>query len=687
MSSAPSGRSGRPSGTALSPGAATGTPGRHTSLPSGGPMESTTEMCGIFGILDGRAPVNDAQARAALRQMEHRGPDGEGVWTRRGQASPHVLLGHRRLSILDLTEAAAQPMETADRRLVVTFNGEIYNFVEVRDELTALGHRFRSTGDTEVLLHAYREWGPACLDRFNGMFAFAVWDEEKRTLFAARDRFGEKPFHYAFDPDAGRFAFASEVKALAVLPWVDLDLDDRALYRWAAFKEMAGSEQTLWRGVRRLPAAHRMVLRWTGEGWDLRTERWWDIDLSREADIPFEEAARRFREIFEDGIRLRLRSDVPVGTSLSGGLDSSAVVCQIHALGAAGGQKTFTARMSDPALDEGHHVAEVLSRTGIEGHAVWPSAAVLREVFTCLCRHMEEPFRSTTQFAQHLVMRLAAENGITVLLDGQGADEMLAGYTPYYQYLLYASLSEERKFAELLREGRGYRARYGRALPITVRAALGRAFPGLRSLRRRVTLREGSEAGVRVPWGISGEWAHARAEEEYRRETEGPRDLLTRRLHFDSTRGPLQELLRYGDRNSMAFSRELRQPFLDHRLAELVFSLPREHKLRMGESKRVLREAFRELVPDSILARKDKLGYVTPWDPWARGKLRGWILEEMEKACLHLDGKARADTLDAVREGLETGEGPLTLPLIPWMSLGEGLETMAAVRRTAEGPA
>ncbi|NUN53568.1 MAG: asparagine synthase (glutamine-hydrolyzing), partial [Planctomycetaceae bacterium] len=626
------------------------------------------------------APVDGAGARAALRQLEHRGPDGEGVWTRPGGASPHVLLGHRRLSILDLSGAAAQPMETEDRRLVVTYNGEIYNFVEVREELAALGRRFRSTGDTEVLLHAYREWGPACLDRFNGMFAFAVWDEERRTLFAARDRFGEKPFHYALDPATGRFAFASEVKALAALPWVDLSLDDRALYRFAVAGELAGSGQTLWRGVRRLPAAHRLLLRWTGEAWDLRMERWWDVDLARTSDLPLEEAARRFREVFEDGIRLRLRSDVPVGTSLSGGLDSSAVVCQIHALGAAGGQKAFTARMTDPSLDEGRHVAEVLRRTGVEGHEVWPSAAVLREVFPRFCRHMEEPFRSTSQFAQHLVMRLAAENGVTVLLDGQGADEMLAGYEPY-QHVLFSALAEEGRFGDLYRESRSFRARHSRPFPLSLRAALGRAFPGLRTIRRGIASRAGEGRGARSPWGLAEGFTAAHGGEDFPGETEGPRDLLTRKLHFDSTRGPLQELLRYGDRNSMAFSRELRQPFLDHRLAEFLFSLPREHKLRGGESKRVQRLAFRGLVPDSILDRKDKLGYRAPWDPWARGEIREWVIGEMEQAASVLGARVRPDAMDAVRAALLPGDRPLDLPLMAWMSLGEGLAAMASVRR------
>src|SRR5262249_31260827 len=258
---------------------------------------------------------------------------------------PHVAFGHRRLAIIDLSDAAAQPMASDDGDFHLTYNGEIYNYVELMAELEATGHRFRSRSDTEVILRAYQEWGEGCLERFNGMFASALWDERRRQLFAARDRFGEKPFHYVWDPAAGFFAFASEIKALLALPEVAGDLDDRALYRYVAFGELADAEQTVWQGVKRLRHAHALPLAWRGDGFERTVRKYWDIDLGRTERLGLDEAARRFGELFADSVRLRLRSDVPVGTSLSGGIDSSAVVCQIHALGAAGGQKTFSARM------------------------------------------------------------------------------------------------------------------------------------------------------------------------------------------------------------------------------------------------------------------------------------------------------------------------------------------------------
>ena len=588
-------------------------------------------MCGIFGVIDAKQRPDNELMRLSLRRIEHRGPDGEGLWERNAAHPPFVGLGHRRLAIIDLTDAGAQPMAGANGRYWLTYNGEIYNYVELMEELTGRGHVFHSHSDTEVILKAYEEWGVDCLSRFNGMFAFALWDETKKELFAARDRFGEKPFHYCWRPDVNWFGFASEVKSL--LPWreVDAGLDDRALYRFLAFEELAGAEQTLWRGVKRLPPAHFLRLRWTGGNFELNLKRYWDIDLERTQDITLAEAARQLRETFADSIRLRLRSDVPVGSSLSGGLDSSAVVCQIHALGAAGGQKTFSARMDDAALDEGQHIKAVLDQTGIEGHEVWPSAGELEKLFPRLCYHLEEPFLSTSQFAQHLVMRLARENNVTVLLDGQGADEILAGYRPYFT-ARYAEMADNRQLFALWREWRGFRSRHARDFPLTVKGLIARAAPGLYKMLGRNA--DGNGAGPRFKWGAmrgwwSEDWLQQFRDEEMTPLPTAKRDLLTRKLYADSMQGELQELLRYGDRNSMAWSREARQPFLDHRLAELLFTLPPEYKLRDGETKVVMRHAFKDLIPPSITTRQDKLGYQAPLAKWLGNGLREWATERL----------------------------------------------------------
>ncbi len=583
-------------------------------------------MCGIFGVVSGNRRPDNNLAQVSLRRIEHRGPDGAGLWESPSVSGPFVTLGHRRLAIIDLSDAGAQPMAGAGGRLWLTFNGEIYNYLELMAELAERGHVFQSHSDTEVILKAYEEWGPDCLARFNGMFAFAIWDTERCELFAARDRFGEKPFHYSWLPAQNWFAFGSEVKSL--LPWPEVDgaLDDRALYRFLAFEELAGAEQTLWRGVRRLPHAHWLRLKWTGHQFDLTIKRYWDIDLTQTSDMSLDEAARRLRETFADSIKLRLRADVPVGSSLSGGLDSSAVVCQIHALGAAGGQKTFSARMDDAALDEGQHIKTVLDQTGVEGHEVWPAAPELERLFPRLCYHLEEPFLSTSQFAQHLVMRLASENGVTVLLDGQGADEILGGYRPYF-LTRYAEMADNKQLFALWREWRGFRANHERAFPLTRKGLLARLAPGLRGSGKG---NNGNSTGGHFRWGAMREWWSEDWLRQFQDEEKQPlpvaknRDALTKRLYADALQGELQELLRYGDRNSMAWSREARQPFLDHRLAELLFTLPSDYKLYKGETKVVMRHAFKDLIPPSITHRQDKLGYQAPLEKWLSGPLHDW---------------------------------------------------------------
>jgi asparagine synthase (glutamine-hydrolysing) len=464
------------------------------------------------------------------------------------------------------------------------------------------------------------------------MFAFAIWDERNKELFAARDRFGEKPFHYFWDSARGLFAFASEIKALMAIPEIECDIDERALYRFVAYQELAGSEQTLWKGIKRLPHSHWLKLKWRGDGFELTKRRYWDIDLERIEKVTLKDAGLKFAELFADSVRLRLRSDVPVGSSLSGGLDSSAVVCQIHALGAAGGQKTFSARMEDRSLDEGQYIAAVLAQTGVEGHEVWPTSEELERCFSKLCYHLEEPFIQTSQFAQHLVMRLAKENGVTVLLDGQGADELLAGYTPYF-ITRYSDMAESREFSGLWRERRGFRGRHNRPFPLSTKMLAARLVPDAYHFFRRTNgLREITTTWTEMTGWWNDEWLNQFAVEDPPELPTSSRDRLTKRLYSDTMMGELQELLRYGDRNSMAFSREVRQPFLDHRLAELVFALPIEYKLLNGETKVVFREAIKNLIPQSILRRQEKLGYQAPLPSWLRDPLKGWAEERLDRS-------------------------------------------------------
>jgi asparagine synthase (glutamine-hydrolysing) len=638
-------------------------------------------MCGIFGILSAGERPDEATSAACVALLAHRGPDGDGLWHSAGGAAPHVTLGHRRLAIIDLSDAAAQPMRSDDGALSITYNGEIYNYVELMAELEAKGHRFRSRSDTEVILRAYEEWGPECLGRFNGMFAFAIWNARRRELFAARDRFGEKPFHYAWDPRGRAFAFASEIKALVAVPGVDASLDERALYRYVAFQELAGAEQTLWRGVRRLPHAHYLRLAWRGDGFDLAVRRYWDVDLERVETPSLDDAARRFAELFEDSVRIRLRSDVPVGSSLSGGLDSSGVVCQIHALGAAGGQKAFSARMDDPRYDEGSHIATVLARTGVEGHEVWPSADELTAEFSRLCYHLEEPFPATSQFAQYLVMRLASRERVTVLLDGQGADELLAGYRPYFR-AAYSELADRWRLARLWRERAAWRAKHGRAFPLSPKEIAARLAPGLYRFVRAGAALTPPRPETTSWW--DPDWLSGFDLEQPRAARHSSRDRLTRRLYEDAFGGELQELLRYGDRNSMAWSREVRQPFLDHRLAELLFALPLDFKLSGGETKVLLRRAMRGLVPDPILARQDKIGYQAPMRSWLGGGLAAWAETLLEQATAQLGTYLAPGAVDRFRREARSLGDAEAKTVFSIITMGETMRQLQAVPRGVE---
>jgi asparagine synthase (glutamine-hydrolysing) len=614
-------------------------------------------MCGIIGLLSRGAERRDEAVAHARDLLVHRGPEGDGLWTTEvagGRA--RLTLGHRRLCIIDVNERSAQPMlQTPDgrvrpaagdtdaaARLALTFNGEIYNYVELRTELQALGHHFRTTGDVEVLLFAYAEWGERCVDRLNGMFAFAIWDAEREQLFCARDRFGEKPLHYMLDERRGVFAFASEAKALIGLGAADGALDERAVYRYFRFGEQAGAEQTIWSGVRRLPAAHSAVVGLRDGTPSMRARRYWTLP-ERARSVSDEDAIAEFQELFADSVRLRLRSDVPVGSSLSGGLDSSSVVCQVSRQGAAAGQHAFTAAMDDPALDESRYAAIVTAHTGVIGHTVTPTADALIAEFDRLFYHQEEPFPSTSIFASYLVQRMASEHGVTVLLDGQGADEYLAGYA-HYPATALVDFARRGQWSRWHRERRALMARTG-VDPVPPRAALLHWWRARRAVAMPVEVHAGQDVGF-----LGDDFARAHAGELPQVAPLGD-GLLDTRLRADLLDGHLQELLRYADRNAMAFSRETRLPFLDHRLVEHVMTAPISLSYRDGESKWVLRRAMRGVVPDAILDRRDKVGFVTPWARWLEGPHQAAFAERLRESERELQGIVRRGALTTASPG------------------------------------
>lgn len=580
-------------------------------------------MCGILGVVHIGRELDLDLVERGRDTLQHRGPDGAGLWREElSESVGEVVFAHRRLSILDLSARANQPLllgangkvrvaaerETGGAAFALLHNGEIYNYVELRDELRARGHEFRSTGDTEVLLRAYAEWGPACVDRLNGMFAFAIWDSTRRSLFCARDRFGEKPFYYSCDVHAKTFAFASEAKGLIAAGFGTADLDARAVYRYFRFGDQAGSEQTVWRGIQRLLAGHTVTVSAGREGLDVRVRRYWDVDVSNSLVLNEGEATERFAELFADSVRIRLRSDVPIGTSLSGGLDSTSVLCEVKRLGAEAGQRAFTARMDDPRMDEGKYVGVVLQRTGVPGVEVRPTARRLLDEFDRLYFHQEEPFPSTSLFASYLVHEAARAEGVVVMLDGQGADEYLAGYS-HYPALVLADLARRASFPRWWRERRALRQRTG-ADPVPPRALLHHL------LQRR----HRDSAELHVDQELEASFLREDVRDSFRgeraRSIARGHDALKSRLYADLMLGHLQELLRYTDRNAMSVSVEVRLPFLDHRLVEFCLCLPTRYLFRDATSKWILRRAMQGVVPNEILERRDKIGFATPWTSW-----------------------------------------------------------------------
>ncbi len=564
-------------------------------------------MCGIAGVLD-RA-VSERLVERMSRLLSHRGPDGVGVWSRAVAGGRVVTFGHRRLSILDLSEAGAQPMADASGRYVLTYNGEIYNYLEVRGELASLGAVFRSRSDTEVILEAYKQWGVNCLSRFNGMFAFALYDSVRGMLFCARDRYGEKPFLYGCGKDF--FAFASEYKALLQHPGLSLDVDEWRLLQAAHNPSMGldADRQTVFNSVQQLLPGEAMEV-------DVRTLEcriwhYWQVTPAEMRESVVEaEVFAEFRDLLTDAVRLRLRSDVPVGSCLSGGLDSSAIVCIVRRLlGPETIYNTFTGRFPGTHADEWTYASQVVDATGVRSHVVEPT---VERFLTDLPQFMwfnELPVGGSSQYAQWSVFRLAKERGVTVLLDGQGSDEILGGYEQYFAHYIEA-LRQSGDRARLARELLQIRERYPLALT-----------PPVRSLRDRLPFRvrhwisDSSGIGTNLLYGMRPEVA-----EQIARVNSLPRlpgfNPLTNALVQDSFGRFLTTLLRYGDRNSMAHSREVRLPFCDHRIAEFMMRLPPH--LLMGEvqTKRLLRESMRGILPEGVRTRWNKQGFRPPQELW-----------------------------------------------------------------------
>jgi asparagine synthase (glutamine-hydrolysing) len=547
-----------------------------------------------------------------------------------------------------------------DESVWVTFNGEIYNFLELRDELAGLGCRFRSDSDTEVILAAYAAWGVACLDRFNGMWAFAIWDRAQRELFLARDRFGVKPLFYS--EQAGRLAFASEIKAILALRECQPEVD------WPVFKaelldphSQEGGENTLFRGVRRLRPGHYAVV----QDGHVRPVRWWRT-LDHLVTVPrrLEDQAAHFRELFEDACRLRMRSAVPNGTSLSGGLDSSSVVAAIAHVSQHGGaraaadwQRAFVATFPGSVVDEREYAEIVVARTGVKAvyREITPVAALAvlqRSIF-----HLEQ--LETAPLSQLLLLYESQRaNGVVVTLDGHGGDELLAGYPGHVIPALYdagAPLGSPRRYLDLLETYKGMIDAGADLGPREdLKALAWDTSTWLRNARRAAS-RVGLALGPRqstanhpgpARW-LSGDLAALPPAAPTPADPVGSASLFRQYLyrHFHETELPV--ILRNYDRLSMAHGVEVRMPLMDWRLVCYAFSLPSSSLLGQGYSKLILRRAMRDLAPEAILSRRAKIGFASPVSTWLLGPWREWMGDTLNSADFVgnslWDGKAMRD--------------------------------------------
>jgi len=551
-------------------------------------------MCGIAGVVNFRNTQQQASTAELVREMckilKHRGPDDEGYYS-----DGNAHFGMTRLAIIDLRKGL-YPIRSENRSLHLFYNGEIYNFVELASKLRAKGHKFSSMTDGEVIVHGYEEWGPDCFKRFNGMWAFALWNREERKLTLGRDHFGIKPLYYYVDDSL--LAFASEIRPLLLLP-IRRKPREKAIYDYLVFAQVDHTEDTFFEGIRRVMPGHYATL--TPEG-SLRVTRYWMMPRISEETTgeAMKEASGQVRNLLVDAVQIRLISDVPVGSCLSGGLDSSSIVSIVAMLEEEAkksiGKKlqAFSASYPGESIDESVFARIVAKASGAELNVVYPSAAELWRDLPELVRAQEEPFGGTSIYAQWKVMREAKARRMTVLLDGQGGDEIFAGYIEYFKFYI----------VDLLRKGRVFEALKESLLSLDITYHfIPFLFTWHTMFKRIIAKYLNAEFALRF--------------NRYKGQVRGnPRSSFARMLWDDITRLTLPSLLRYEDKNSMYFSIETRLPFLDPRLAEYLASLPEDFKIRDGWTKRVLREAMRDILPKEIAARRSKIAFQTPQEKW-----------------------------------------------------------------------
>jgi asparagine synthase (glutamine-hydrolysing) len=572
-------------------------------------------MCGIAGVAGDGAEFQLTTLERMSQRIAHRGPDDTGVWT-----SADIALANRRLSIIDLSRDGHQPMVTDCGRYAITFNGEIYNYKELRAELEALGERFRTNSDTEVLLLAIRRWGDEALRRCNGMWAWALWDTHTRTLTAARDRFGEKPFYYTIQKN--RLYFASEIKALLTIPGFSPQPEPTAVADFAVERISDHLVTTFFTEVNQLPPGH--TLKWSAE--KITTACYWPLPNASRNDY-HKSSVEEIRDLFRNAVELRLRADTPVGYLLSGGLDSSATVCFGQAISSDAKSQHLFSTLFDPPEEEAKGIACLLNRfPHLTLHPDKPGPDQFWEDLPKVLWYQEQPFGDASMVAHFGLMRLARAAGVPVLLSGQGADEVFAGYPGYLWVYLGSRLrgGELSTFAAFLSQVKRHQS-----VPIR-NVALNALSPSLARFAKQIT---GSN---RMHW-VSPEFRSTSANIFHHSPRHNSADPLDQAMLQSIAVRTLPGFLHYEDRNSMAHGVETRLPYLDHRLVELLFRQPPASKLDGGVTKSLLREISTGIVPETIRLRTTKTPYPAPLKDWLRARKGELVETSQARTCPLLD--------------------------------------------------
>jgi asparagine synthase (glutamine-hydrolysing) len=583
-------------------------------------------MCGIAGILSpDKRNVSKERLQIMTSAIEHRGPESEGFWL---NIEHSAGFGHRRLSIIDLSNAGFQPMHYSDR-FTITYNGEIYNYIEIKEELIKKGYSFTSNCDTEVVLAAYACYGAKCLQYFDGMFAFAIWDQQEKTIFCARDRFGEKPFYYTWLPKQHEFVFASEIKALWAAG-VRKKMDNEMLLNYLTLgwvQNPVNKQQTFYEDILSLPPSHYLLYKFQPNNEPyLTVKSYWDIDKESEMTNCTEDFVKEtFLELFTISVKRRLRSDVAIGSSISGGLDSSSIVAIVNELlRGSEKQKTFSAVFPGFEKDESKHIDEIAELFAVDNYKVIPAADDFMGDFEKLMYHQEEPFQSSSIYAQFKVYELAKQKGVTVILDGQGADETMAGYSKYYHWFWQEKIARY-QWEDAKKEIKSARHN-GQEILWDWKNYLAAFLPQMAAnrLQKKAYKKQSDHPDLTYDF-FSHNYNKTKV-------VKPPVTKLNDILYFNTMQFGLEELLRYADRNSMAHSREVRLPFLNYELVQFIFSVPSSFKIKDGFTKQLLRISMNDFLPASIVWRKDKVGFEPPQKQWMQhAKVEECIHESRKK--------------------------------------------------------